>query len=76
MKADIVVAVVVVVVALVVLQHMVPRILVFELMARADVDEEQMGADHRMIRKDEELLVGQLLDLDLVLVLLCLCLNH
>lgn len=64
------------VVALVVLQHMVPRTLVFELMARADVDEEQMVADHRMIRKDEELLVGQLLDLDLVLVLLCLCLNH
>jgi hypothetical protein len=57
MKADIVVAVVVAVVALVVLQHMVPRTLVFELMARADVDEEQMGADQRLVRKDEELLV-------------------
>ncbi len=45
------------VVALVVLQHMVPRTLVFELMARADVDEEQMGADQRLVRKDEELLV-------------------
>ncbi len=51
------VAVVVAVVALVVLQHMVPRTLVFELMARADVDEEQMGADQRLVRKDEELLV-------------------
>jgi hypothetical protein len=57
MKAGIVVAVVVAVVALVVLQHMVPRTLVFELMARADVDEEQMGADQRLVRKDEELLV-------------------
>ena len=55
--AVIAVAVVVAVVALVVPQHMVLRILVFELMARPDVDEEHMGVDQRLVRKDEELLV-------------------
>jgi hypothetical protein len=55
--AVVAVAVVVAVVALVVPQHMVPRILVFELMARTDVDEEHMGVDQRLVRKDEELLV-------------------